>query len=192
MERKAKLGGWTVGTYPFGYRKLDGVVGPAPDPAAAPIVREIFERYTQDRAGSAAIANDLNARGIRTRYGRDWSRTAVLGRPPQPGVSRRGPPFRGVWYEEVTSLSSSKPRSMPLRRSWSAAQLSRGCDEPTGRTTCSRDWRSCVTGAPHPNRRQRQRSPRKRYAYYTCYPSRYGTSHVTRPGCLRTSWKRRS
>ena len=98
MERKAKLGGWTVGTYPIGYRKIDGVVGPAPDPAAAPIVREIFERYTQDRAGSAAIANDLNARGIRTRYGRDWSRTAVL------DVLRNRAylgevPFRGVWYE---------------------------------------------------------------------------------------------
>jgi DNA invertase Pin-like site-specific DNA recombinase len=56
MERKAKLGGWTVGTYPVSYRKLDGVIGPAVDPATAPIVREIFERYTQHRVGSTVAA----------------------------------------------------------------------------------------------------------------------------------------
>src|ERR1035437_3561532 len=114
MERKAKLGGWTVGTYPFGYRKLDGVVGPSPDPVAVPIVHEIFQHCTQDRAESAPITSPLNGRRPRTRYGGPWSRTAIL------DVLRNRAylgevPFRGVWYdghhrsEEHTAELQSRP-----------------------------------------------------------------------------------
>ena len=97
MERKAKGGGWTVGSYPYGYHKLDGTPGLVPDPAAAPVVREIFHRYAEDRQGSAAIASELNARGLRTRYGHPWSRTAIL------DVLRNRVyvgevPFRRIWY----------------------------------------------------------------------------------------------
>jgi site-specific DNA recombinase len=97
MERKAKGGGWTVGSYPYGYRRLDGRPGLVPDPAAAPLVREIFHRYAEDRQGSAAIASELNARGLRTRYGDAWSRTAIL------DVLRNRVyvgevPFRRIWY----------------------------------------------------------------------------------------------
>jgi site-specific DNA recombinase len=178
MERKAKLGGWTVGTYPIGYRKLVGVVGPAPDPAAAPIVREIFERYALDRAGSAAIANDLNARDLRTRYGRDWSRTAVL------DVLRNRAylgevPFRGIWYEghheplvtqatfdvaqAILERRSAEPR---LRRTDGSDYLLSGLA-----LVCDRCGHTLI-GASANGRHG------KRYAYYTCYSrSRYGTTH---------------
>ncbi len=178
MQRKAQLGGWTVGTYPIGYRKLDGVVGPSPDPAATPIVREIFERYTHDRAGSAAIATTLNVRGVRTRYGRDWSRTDVL------DVLRNRAylgevPFRGVWYEghhealveqpvfdaaqAILERRSAEPR---LRRTDGSDYLLSGLT-----LVCDRCGHTLI-GASANGRHG------KRYAYYTCYSrSRYGTSH---------------
>ena len=178
MERKAKLGGWTVGTYPFGYRKLDGAVGPSIDPAAAPIVREIFQGYTRDRAGSAAIANDLNARGIRTRYGRDWSRTAVL------DVLRNRAylgevPFRGAWYEghhealieptvfdAAQAILEGRTAESGRRKSDGSDYLLSGLD-----IVCDRCGHRMIGAAA------RGRGG-KRYAYYTCYArSRYGTSH---------------
>lgn len=55
MERKAKSGGWTVGTYPFGYRKLDGTPGLSPDPAAAPQPEETrLMSVIADRAAASA------------------------------------------------------------------------------------------------------------------------------------------
>ena len=178
MERKAKLGGWTVGTYPFGYRKLDGVVGPSPDPVAVPIVREIFEHYTQDRAGSAAIASALNDRGIRTRYGGPWSRTAIL------DVLRNRAylgevPFRGVWYD-------GHHEALIEEDTFEAAQaiLARRSAEPARRRTDGSDYLlsglalvcdrcgHTLIGASANGRHG------KRYAYYTCYSrSRYGVDH---------------
>jgi site-specific DNA recombinase len=178
MQRKAQLGGWTVGTYPVGYRKLDGVIGPAVDPATAPIVREIFERYTQDRAGSTEIAAALNARGIRTRYGKPWSRAAVL------DVLRNRAylgevPFRGVWYEghqealieqtvfdAAQAILEGRTIEYGRRKSDSSDYLLSGLE-----IICDRCGHRMIGAAA------RGRGG-KRYAYYTCYArSRYGTNH---------------
>lgn len=178
MERKARLGGWTVGTYPIGYRKLDGVVGPAIDPASAPIVREIFERYTQDRAGSAQIAAELNSRGVRTRYGKPWSRTAVL------DVLRNRAylgevPFRGVWHEGHhealidRSVFDAAQTILEGRTAESGRRKSDGSDYLLSglEIVCDRCGHRMIGAAA------RGRGG-KRYAYYTCYArSRYGTSH---------------
>ncbi|MGD0863385.1 MAG: recombinase family protein [Candidatus Limnocylindrales bacterium] len=178
MERKAKLGGWTVGTYPFGYRKLDGVIGPSVDPAAAPIVREIFERYTQDRAGSTEIAAALNARGIRTRYWKPWSRTAVLdvlrNRAYLGEVS-----FRAVWYDghhealiERTVFDAAHT-ILEGRTVESGRRKSDGSDYLLSGLyiVCDRCGHRMIGAAA------RGRGG-KRYAYYTCYArSRYGNSH---------------
>jgi site-specific DNA recombinase len=178
MERKAKLGGWTVGTYPFGYRKLDGIIGPSVDPAAAPIVREIFERYTQDRAGSTEIAAALSARGVRTRYGKPWSRKAVL------DVLRNRAylgevPFRGVWYEGhqealiKRTVFDAAQAILEGRTAESGRRKSDGSDYLLSglQIICDRCGHRMIGAAA------RGRGG-KRYAYYTCYArSRYGTSH---------------
>ena len=78
MERKARRGEWTVGSYPFGYRRDPATPGLTPDPAAAQVVRDIFERYVTHRQGSGAIADWLNARGLRTSRGGLWTRSSVL------------------------------------------------------------------------------------------------------------------
>jgi site-specific DNA recombinase len=58
IERRAKEGKWATGRLPFGYRRNDEkqVV---PDERTAPTVRRIFELYTRDQLGTAAIARVL-------------------------------------------------------------------------------------------------------------------------------------
>ena len=179
MERKAKGGGWTVGSYPYGYHKLDGTPGLVPDPAAAPVVREIFHRYIEEQQGSAAIASELNARGLRTRYGHPWSRTAIL------DVLRNRVyvgevPFRRIWY-----VGQHEPLVEPELFEAAGAILARRAAEPGTRRTDGSDY--LLSGLPIVCDRcghrfigaaARGRGGR-RYAYYTCYSrSRYG-----RPGC---------
>jgi len=182
MERKAKLGGWTVGAYPVGYRKLDGQAGLAVDPATAPIVREIFERYTVDRAGSAEIAARLNERGLRTRYGRHWSRNAVL------DVLRNRAylgevPFRGVWYKGrhepliEQSVFDAAATILAGRTAESGRRKSDGSDYLFSglNVVCDRCGHRMI-GAAATGRSG------KRYTYYTCYArSRYGASRCNQP-----------
>lgn len=58
------------GSVAYGYRKgSDGRY--ELDPVSAPVAREIFERIASGER-LTDIANDLNARGIRTKYGNPW------------------------------------------------------------------------------------------------------------------------
>lgn len=60
------------GSIPFGYKKgEDGKF--AIDEEKAALVREIYRR-TKDGEKFADIAEDLNSRGIKTRYGNDWNK----------------------------------------------------------------------------------------------------------------------
>lgn len=78
MERKAARGEWAAGGPPFGYR-IDADSGHlvATDDEAA-LVPVIFDLYLSRRMGARAVANWLNDRGHRTKYGRPWSHTSVL------------------------------------------------------------------------------------------------------------------
>src|SRR5437588_4004751 len=69
MERKASRGEWTVGSYPYGYRRGPDGPGLTPDRAAAQVVRDMFTRYVTHRQSSGAIASWLNDRGLRTTRG---------------------------------------------------------------------------------------------------------------------------
>jgi DNA invertase Pin-like site-specific DNA recombinase len=62
------------GSMPFGYRKgADGKF--AIDPVTAPIAREIFKKVL-DGVPFVDIANDLNARGIKTSRGNLWNKNS--------------------------------------------------------------------------------------------------------------------
>ncbi len=67
MERKAARGEWTAGQPPFGYQRDSDHRFLIPDPTEAPIVSEVFARYTQRLEGSAALAAWLTERGYRTK-----------------------------------------------------------------------------------------------------------------------------
>src|SRR5712691_2417622 len=60
MERKAGRGEWTGGGLPFGYRLDAERRFLAPDPTEAPIVAEVFRRYTERLHGAQAIARWLS------------------------------------------------------------------------------------------------------------------------------------
>ena len=63
-----------MGIVPFGYTKgKDGKY--AIDPVEGPIAQEIFKRVLQ-KEDYAAIARDLNRRGIRTRKGTEWNKSS--------------------------------------------------------------------------------------------------------------------
>ena len=78
IERKAARGGWTAGTFPYGYG-IDPEAGHlVPRPDEAPLVPRIFELYASHRLGAKAVATELNAAGHRTRSGRPRSHMSVL------------------------------------------------------------------------------------------------------------------
>lgn len=77
----AKAGRPSHGRTPFGYvRRYDSSTGELvqqdPDPEAAPIIREIFDRIASGEAVSA-IVDDFNARKLRTSGAQKWYRVRV-------------------------------------------------------------------------------------------------------------------
>lgn len=73
MTEKAQRGE-VVSTPPFGYDVKNNVF--VPNPETAPIVQMIFEKYLNG-SGCLEIAKELNAMGIRTRYGNKWENRGV-------------------------------------------------------------------------------------------------------------------
>ncbi len=174
MERKARRGEWTVGSYPFGYRRDPATPGLTPDPAAAQVVRDIFERYVTHRQGSGVIADWLNARGLRTSRGGLWTRSSVL-KLLANRVYIGEVPFRGNWhpgqhepiidsglFERAQGLREIRSQKPAKRRSNASPFLLSGL-----RLVCDRCGGSLVGTAAHNRSR--------RYEYYTCATrSRHG------------------
>ena len=73
MSMKASKGKWVGGTRPYGYRVERDSQRLVPHDDEAPILREIFRLYTQERVGTPGIAAELNQRGVRNRTGKPWS-----------------------------------------------------------------------------------------------------------------------
>ena len=62
----------------YGYDKAIGdYFNLTVNPQEAAVVREIFELYVKGGDGASRIANALNARGVKTKRGCDWSQNAV-------------------------------------------------------------------------------------------------------------------
>lgn len=71
----AMQGKWIGGKLPFGIiKKEDGTL--APDPDKAPVIKEIFERYTNGES-AVSICKDLNARGYRTIDGNTFNKSSL-------------------------------------------------------------------------------------------------------------------
>ena len=73
MTEKAQRGE-VVSTPPFGYDVKDNVF--IPNQETAPIVQMIFEKYLNGQ-GFLEIAKNLNAMGIKTKYGNMWENRSV-------------------------------------------------------------------------------------------------------------------
>jgi site-specific DNA recombinase len=85
-EQRAIAGVWQFSNRPYGYERVDGVVRVVE--AEAAIIREAFDRYL---AGETyyAIAQDLNARGVPTLRGGQWTMTQLRDRLRNPAYAGR-------------------------------------------------------------------------------------------------------
>ncbi len=81
--------GRAVGRVPYGYRAIRGVLGPDGeperglreiDPVECEVVRRIFRDYAAG-ASTRTIARALNAEGVASPNGEDWSDSSIRGRP---------------------------------------------------------------------------------------------------------------
>ncbi|WP_084599775.1 recombinase family protein [Actinoplanes subtropicus] len=73
MERKAGNGEWTHGPRPYGYLIDPETHRLLPHPDEHHVVRSIFTTYARTRMGTRAIADRLNAQGVRTKHGKPFS-----------------------------------------------------------------------------------------------------------------------
>ncbi len=175
MERKARRGEWTVGTYPYGYRRGPDGPGLTPDPAAAQVVRDVFDRYVTRHQSSGSIAAWLNGRGLRTTRGGRWSRASIL-KLLGNRVYLGEVPFRAEWhpgrhpaivdadlFERARRLRASRARAPAQRRTNASPFLLSSL-----RLVCDRCGSPLVGTSAHNRSR--------RYDYYTCTTrSRHGS-----------------
>lgn len=85
--------GWLPGVPPIGYKTVveDGKKIHVPDPVTKHIMRAMFELYLDPSRSVASIANELAARGVRTRMGHPYSKSRlndVLKSPFYIGINR--------------------------------------------------------------------------------------------------------
>ncbi len=173
MERKAARGEWTAGKIPYGYQLDEERRFLEPNPAEAPIVKLIFDRYTQRRDGSAALAHWLTGQGYRTRQGKPFSYKAALGilrnRVYMGEISFRGtyhpsphqPLVDPVLFQRAQEILNERSKGASQRRSNQSAYLL------TGRVRCAHCGKYYLGAAAHGNG--------GRYSYYVCFSrQRYG------------------
>ncbi len=76
LREKARQG-HLVGSLPWGYVRDPDSKLAVPDPERAPLVREMFERYTTGHESDRSLADWLNAKGARTARDRQFSKDTV-------------------------------------------------------------------------------------------------------------------
>jgi len=165
MERKAARGGWHGGMVPFGYRlAADHALEKKME--EAPLVRQIFELYANQRLGARAVASWLNERGHRTAAGKPWSFRSILNLI-QNRMYLGEINFHGVHHEAAHPALVEKPlfevankvlnergEDFAKRRSSPAEYML------TGLVVCARCGKKYVGAAGH--------GRRSRYRYYVC------------------------
>jgi site-specific DNA recombinase len=178
MERKASKGEWTGGARPFGYRPDAEHRHLEPEPAEAPVVRELFERYAKRHEGSATLAAWLTERGYRTKHGKPFNGKAVLtilrNRAYLGEVYYRGthypaphqPLIDEALFERAQEILASRSGDYALRRSNRSDYLL------TGLVSCGHCGKRYVGAAAN--------AKRGRYRYYVCFTrQRYGPKHCS-------------
>ena len=76
LREKARQG-HLVGSLPWGYMRDAATKLAVPDPARAPLVTEMFDRYLTGQESDSSIASWLNAKGARTARDRAFSKDTV-------------------------------------------------------------------------------------------------------------------
>jgi site-specific DNA recombinase len=173
MERKAARGEWTAGKIPYGYRFDEDRRFLTPHPAEAPIIRLIFERYAQQREGSAALAHWLSNCGYRTRQDKPFSFKSVL------GILRNRVYLGEIFFRDTYHPALHYPLVEPLlfqqvqtilnerREDRSRRRPDQSDYLLTGRIRCAHCGQRYLGAAAHGNG--------GRYSYYVCFSrQRYG------------------
>jgi site-specific DNA recombinase len=177
MERKAANGEWTHGPRPYGYLVDPTTHRLVPHPDEQHVVQEIFTRYAQTRAGTRAIADQLNEQGKRTRAGKPWSGHTI-------GRMLANRLYLGeVGFRDVVVPDAHPPivdgdvfeqcqRILTARGEVGSTRAASNSDyHLTGLITCPQCGRKYIGASATGKLR--------RYRYYTCFSrARYG-----RAGC---------
>ena len=180
MSAKAGKGKWTGGTRPYGYHVNRETHKLVPHDTEAPILREIFRLYTNNRIGTRAIAAELNRRGIPNRTGKRWSGLTIgriLDNPAYTGDIA----YRDVYVQDAHEALVDRDtwqRARAIAEARSDAHTQRAMSESdyhlTGLITCPQCGKKYIgTSAKGRNRL---------YHYYTCFTRiRYGTNSCDGP-----------
>lgn len=117
-KQRAEKGAWAWTLRPYGYRRVDGQIVIVDDEAA--IVRELFERYTKGES-YRALAKDLNARGVPTITGTEWTGESLR-------ESLRKPGYAGIVVYRGREMPDVEPTWPPIidRRLWEDYLATRG------------------------------------------------------------------
>ncbi|HET6479271.1 MAG TPA: recombinase family protein [Actinoplanes sp.] len=180
MERKAANGEWTHGPRPYGYTIDPDTHRLIPHPEERQVVTDIFTRYATTRAGTRAIAAQLNTEGKRTKAGRPfsgWTVHAMIGNRLYLGETS---------FRDVVTTDAHEPLIDPaafdqcqrILNARGEPGSSRGASNSgyllSGLITCPQCGCKYVGASATGKLR--------RYRYYTCFSrTRYGTAGCTGP-----------
>lgn len=180
MERKAANGEWTHGPRPYGYHVHPDTHRLIPHETEQHVVHDIFTRYAETRAGTRAIADQLNSEGKRTRVGRPWSGHTI-------GRMLANRLYIGeVGFRDVTAPNAHPSlveadlfeKCQRIRTARGEAGSTRAASNSdyhlTGLITCPQCGHKYIGTAATGKLR--------RYRYYTCFSrARYGRAGCTAP-----------
>ncbi len=175
MERKAAKGLWKGGRRPFGYTADKTAHTLIPHPGESPIVRLIFQLYTNDRLGSTTIARMLNTRGHRNSGGGTWSGYSVL------RILANRIYLGELTFRDITTTDCHEPLIDPAAFAEAERITTQRTTEPARLRANSYDYdltgkmRCPTCGSAMVGSRSHGRN-KKIYRYYFCHNrNRYGT-----------------
>ncbi|HWC82121.1 MAG TPA: recombinase family protein [Pseudonocardiaceae bacterium] len=180
MERKAAAGRWRGGMRPFGYEPDPTTHVLRIVPGEATVVRTIFELYTDQRLGSRAVADRLNARGFRTAVDGPWSGHQVV------RVLANRVYLGEICFREITTADAHPPiidadtftlaeKILAARGEEHSRRASNASEYLfTGKLHCPECGKAMIGTAATGRSRT--------YRYYTCFTrARYGTQECSAP-----------
>jgi site-specific DNA recombinase len=175
LERRAREGKWMSGRTPYGYSRDPETKLLIPDPVKAPVVRHIFQLYTDGKLGTTSLARQLDAEGAPSPRKQGWSPNAlqlILTNPAYRGLVRWNGDTHPGLHEPLIDEETFEKAQMIMGRRGQDASLRRG--NPTefllsGLVRCEHCGRAYVGTSAH--------GRSGRYTYYACSTRyKYGPS----------------